>query len=1042
MNSSEFRIEIRKKLSEDKEQWPIVITWRTQNGQEDELEDVLHLSNDDWEKLTEEQEEAEKYGTILGKALFSQKVREKFIKAFSISDENNRLRILLLIKTAVEDKIRSLHWERLCAPIDRYESWSLLARNQRVSFSRFIPTCTNRNFPRIGHLDLHALVLVACPSNLDDYRLKDFSIEEAVSGIKKAFEQSKIPYEVLTTATVHKLSNILTSAEKPFTLLHIICHGRVQDKGEDKGETILYWTNENNQVETVTGSELVKELSNLGDRLPRFAFLCTCESGSPKAEAKLGGLAQRLVGELGMLAVVAMTRKVNVETALALGENFYPQLKQSGELDVALQKATAGLGDSDNITVPALFSSLNKCLLFSDPLDQQELNNEEIKYGINKLRELLDKQAPNALTLKKRFNDCANTLENTLGAESRETHKQRNEALSVLDDICLQVVDLTFNSLAGGKRPPEYKAECPFPGLSSFVEDKYHKFFSGREDLIKELKKKLEKDNFLAVIGPSGSGKSSVVVAGLIPQLNLQMVYLTPTNEPVAQLNNKIQEAGGRADSVFVVDQFEKVFTLCNDEIKQEKFMKILLSLADKYKVIITIRSDFWKECESYNQLIERIKKSNKFIEPMRHDELVTAMEKQANAADLKFEDNLSKLILAEVDKEPGAMSWLQNALRELWDRRRGRWLCSEEYEEYKKNGGVQKALSNKADEFYNNLQNNKKKQVRYIFLRLTKLINDDSQNKNELYTRKRVPLEDLRPKDSNEVEIKKLVSELADSQLVVTYTNKETKEEEVEVAHKALIETWIKLRNWLGKNQAKLQLLDKIEKEAEEWEEYKKSLHSEGINPTNSRSNSRKGCLYNIRKLVELDLANSISSYIANAISDTPKEREKLHQYLEKHYINNFYLINNRYSQYLKFEGEFLKNAYELKNDEMIDLKEKQKSYIDDCENFITYKEIFNLMITKNYLINQKMMNIAFCLILATSSASTLIQPSVNEWVSFPLRVIAFVILLKSIYSIFVNSNLRKKLIKDTEKELLKYKSKISSLEDFIKKYGYLNFR
>ena len=545
MNVFEFEITIQSKSGDSS--WPIVVRCKQPDGLTIHSKETLQLNQEDLNKLTQQQENDREYGTLLGKTLFRGAVYDTFVRALSKSSQNSVLRILLSIEAADNDPIKTLHWERLCAPIDADGSWHLLARDQRVPFSLYIPTIIDRRFPPIGRRDLRALVLVASPSNIGKFQLAPFDVEAVLSGVKEAL--GEIPYEVLANNVagaigppiLQELSKQLTNAKKPYTLLHFVAHGKLLDNGE----TVLYWAKADNQVQPITGEELLSELKNIGNyqrSLPHFAFLCTCESADPRAEAGLGGLGQRLVRNLGMPAVVAMTRKVSVETGLALGQNFYRRLRESGEVDTALQEATAGLGKRHDIAVPALFSRLGGRPLFSDRLDDRDLTDEEIEYGIGKLSKLLAERAPNASVLKQRFKTQVEILKDTQGAESRTVREQRQQAIVEIDNLCDRVLEISFDALSAlGKEPPEYKAECPFPGLSSFAQKQYHKFFFGRDELIRDLQKELAKDNFLAVIGTSGSGKSSVVLAGLIPKLqeqqpSLQSVRITPSNEPLKQL--------------------------------------------------------------------------------------------------------------------------------------------------------------------------------------------------------------------------------------------------------------------------------------------------------------------------------------------------------------------------------------------------------------------------------------------------------------------------------------------------------------------------
>ncbi|MEG4628967.1 CHAT domain-containing protein [Microcoleus sp. AR_TQ3_B6] len=828
MNVFEFEITIQSKSGDSS--WPIVVRCKQPDGLTIHSKETLQLSQEDLNKLTQQQENEREYGTLLGKALFRGAVYDTFVRALSKSSQDSLLRILLSIEAGDNDSLKTLHWERLCAPIDADGEWHLLARNQRVPFSLYIPTIIDRRFPPIGRRDLRALVLVASPSNIGKFQLAPFDVEAVLSGVKEAL--GEIPYEVLANdvagaigpPTLQELSKQLTNAKKPYTLLHFVAHGKLMDNGE----TVLYWAKADNQVQPITGEELLSELKNIGNHqrsLPHFTFLCTCESADPRAEAGLGGLGQRLVRNLGMPAVVAMTRKVSVETGLALGQNFYRRLRESGEVDTALQEATAGLSKRHDIAVPALFSRLGGRPLFSDRLNDRELTDEEIEYGIEKLSKLLAERAPNADVLKQRFKTQVEILKYTQGAESRTAREQRQQAIVEIDNLCDQVLEISFDALSAlGKEPPAYKAECPFPGLSSFAEEQYHKFFFGRDELIRDLQKELAKDNFLAVIGTSGSGKSSVVLAGLIPKLkeqepSLQSVRITPSNEPLKQLEILLNVS--QQHSILVVDQFEELFTLCEDKANRQEFIDKLFHLAECQKVVITMRADFLGECTFYPPLRKRIETRQKLVGPMEPAELITAMKMQADRGGLRFEAGLSHSILNDVQGEPGAMPLLQYALQELWKRRRGRWLCGEEYQAI---GKVQQAIAKTADDFYNSLPAQKQEQIQNIFLRLTRLDKNAIQGEKRRDTRQRVELEDLVPSGSNLAETKKLVQQLAGEgvRLVVTSRNETTGKEEVEVAHEALIRYWPTLQEWLSQNRNDLQLRENINQAAEDWHQHR----------------------------------------------------------------------------------------------------------------------------------------------------------------------------------------------------------------------------
>ncbi|MFN6562362.1 MAG: eIF2A-related protein [Nostoc sp. ChiSLP01] len=816
-----FEITIQRKSGD---QWPIVVE-HTRFGELLPLrsEGTLELSAENFQQLTSFLGQPKDYGKLLGKTLFRDDIRDAFVGAMRESDEP--LRMLLFIE-ASDPELRTLRWEKLCAPIDG--EWQLLALNQRVPFSFYIPAITDRRFPPIGRRDLRALVLVASPSDSQKYKLAEFDVAASVNSVKSAL--GEIPCDILATVdgaiglpTIDELCTHLSDRNKQYTILHFVSHGRVMDNGE----TIVYWSKADNTVEAIPATQLLDRLRPLrgAKGLPHFTFLCTCESASPEAEGSLGGLGQRLVRDLGMPAVVAMTDKVTIKTAETLIENFYKQLRASGEVDSALHEATAALAKRGDITVPALFSRLGGRPLFTDQLDRQ-LTNAEIKYGLQCLAELIPQRAP---TLQPKFEIPAQKLENILGADaaalSKEALKEREQVLEEINNLCEEILDINFHGLALGHQPPVYDSRCPFRGLYPFrVENR--EFFFGREQLITQLQQKLSEHNFLAVLGASGSGKSSVVLGGLIPLLqekqpDLQLAYMTPSSHPIEKLQTSLSPLQGQC-SILVIDQFEELFTLCADEAQRATFIEKLLSLIEYQKVIVTMRADFWGECASYRHLKDLMEVRQKLIGPMDAGELRKAMEMQAAQVGLRFEAGLSNSILDDVQGEPGAMPLLQHALLEMWKRRHGRWLrCSE----YQAIGGVNMAIAQTADDFYNTLSPPEQDQVKNIFIRLTRLDENAIEGEKRRDTRRRVWLDELVPAGGDLASTKQLVQQLAGegARLVVTSVDESTNREEVEVAHEALIRYWPRLLKWLDENRINLQLRETIRQAALDWEKEQK---------------------------------------------------------------------------------------------------------------------------------------------------------------------------------------------------------------------------
>lgn len=811
-----FEITIQRKYQDS---WPVVVE-HTKPGQFIPIrrQGIFKINGeDDIATLRALIAQPKKYGTILGTILFNDGIRDAFIKALaSLEDSKNAEKYLHVLLYIEADDLKELQWQKLCSPLDG--DWDFLCLNQRTPFSLYIPTITDQLFPAIGRRDLRALIVAASPSGLGKFQLKDFDVEAAVASVKTAL--GEIPTDVLAKVdgaigppTLDALMQCLTNSEKYYTLIHFVCHGKLLSNKE----TALYLATYDNQVAPVNATTLIDKLTNLR-RAPHFAFLSTCESASNTVEATgaMGGLAQRLVRELGIPAVVAMTDKVSIKTAQALATTFYQQLRVHGNVDLALSEATAGLQDRYDITVPALFSRLGGRSLFSDTPDRP-LTSQEIKYGLDYLEKLLTERAP---VLSDELHQQIAVLNRTLGTDTREALQEQQQALDVINKISSEVLDLSFPALALGTEPPVYDSRCPFRGLYPFrLED--CEFFFGREQLIAQLQEKLAQDNFLPVLGASGSGKSSVVLAGLIPALqsqqpNLQMAYMTPSSQPVALLQTSLSKFQDQ-NFVLVIDQFEELFTLCSDEAQRQQFINQLISLSQHQKVMITMRADFWGECATYPKLKEMMQVRQELIAPMDSAQLRRAMEMQAAKVGLHFEAGLSNVILDEVEGEPGAMPLLQHALFELWKRREGRWLRCQQYEAI---GGVKMAISQTADAVYNGLSSQQQEQVQNIFVRLTRLDEEAVQGEKRRDTRRRIGLEELVPVSGEQTQIKKLIKYLAGegARLVVTSVDSTTHREEIEVAHEALIRYWPRLQKWLNENRIHLQLREKIRDAALDW--------------------------------------------------------------------------------------------------------------------------------------------------------------------------------------------------------------------------------
>jgi energy-coupling factor transporter ATP-binding protein EcfA2 len=322
-----------------------------------------------------------------------------------------------------------------------------------------------------------------------------------------------------------------------------------------------------------------------------------------------------------------------------------------------------------------------------------------------------------------------------------------------------------LNAIAGRPSGPATPVEpigdvVPYRGLETFEE--YHaEFFYGRERDVQRLLEILKSSSLLCVIGPSGSGKSSLVRAGLIPRLrdgalpgveDCKVCLLRPGAHPLqalatqlavldtgrsmqATLDNLASDhrtlhlavslaLGADAPSsrvVIIVDQLEEAFTLCSDERERSQFFANLLYAAfaggDQTLVVLTMRADFYARCAEYPGLAQSTAGSLALVGPMDADELRQAIEEPARRVGLFLETGLVQTILDDIGPDPGALPLLEHALLEIWRRRVGGQLTLEGYVE---SGRVAGALAQRAESVFSDLTPQQQQVARRTLLRLT----------------------------------------------------------------------------------------------------------------------------------------------------------------------------------------------------------------------------------------------------------------------------------------------------------------------------------
>jgi DNA-binding SARP family transcriptional activator len=312
-------------------------------------------------------------------------------------------------------------------------------------------------------------------------------------------------------------------------------------------------------------------------------------------------------------------------------------------------------------------------------------------------------------------------------ATARRAAAGRRELRSVEDElagglVALQVARERAEPLGDDGSP----VVCPFKGPASFdVADA--RYFFGRERLVAELVARLVGAPLLGVVGPSGSGKSSVVQAGLLPALadgvlpgseDWRRVLVRPGEHPLRELRAARAELDAQSHEVLVVDQFEEVFTACGDDDERHAFIDSLARAGGEREgggvVLLVVRADFYGRCAAYPDLSRLLGANHVLVGPMRRDELRRAIELPARRADLQVESKLVDALIADVEGEPGALPLLSTSLLELWQRRDGRRLRLAAYERV---GGVHGAVARLAEGAYQRLDDRQQRIARAILL-------------------------------------------------------------------------------------------------------------------------------------------------------------------------------------------------------------------------------------------------------------------------------------------------------------------------------------
>jgi WD40 repeat protein/DNA-binding SARP family transcriptional activator len=391
--------------------------------------------------------------------------------------------------------------------------------------------------------------------------------------------------------------------------------------------------------------------------------------------------------------------------------------------------------------------------------------------------------------------------------------------------------------------------ENPYKGLRAFGEADAADFY-GRDALVGELVRALADHRLVAVVGPSGIGKSSVVKAGLVPSLRRGAVPgseewlvtdMFPGSSPYEELaaallrvaverpDDLVEELArdelgirrvakrilpAESELLLVVDQFEELFTLTAEETRRH-FLAGLTALAadprSPVRVLVTLRADFFDQPLVYPEFGELLRAGMVAVTAPSEDELAEAIERPARRVGVRYEPGLVSQIVADVRDEPGALPLLQYALTELFDARASDTLT---LEGYVATGGVVGALGHRAEDLYARARPPAQAACRQIFLRLV------GADPTAHDTRRRVRRRELRQLELDPDAVEEILARFGEHRLLTFDREPLTRTPTVEVAHEAILSQWERLRGWIEERRGDLLLHRRLVEAAAEWQD------------------------------------------------------------------------------------------------------------------------------------------------------------------------------------------------------------------------------
>ncbi|MET9348374.1 WD40 repeat domain-containing protein [Streptomyces termitum] len=365
-------------------------------------------------------------------------------------------------------------------------------------------------------------------------------------------------------------------------------------------------------------------------------------------------------------------------------------------------------------------------------------------------------------------------------------------------------------------------APAPYRGLARFETGDIDLFF-GRDRTTGDLADLVRAKPFTVLSGPSGSGKSSLLRAGLIPRLRhlpesggrpSVIRVLTPGPRPAATHAGLLDPAAAVPRSLLIVDQFEELFTLCADGAERTRFVRGLLDTTRPERggrVLIAIRADFYGHLARDRALADAAGAGTLLLGPMNQEELREAITKPAATRGHLVEKALTARIIGELDRQPGGLPLMSHALLETWRRRHGRTLTTSAYDE---TGGMAGAIARTAEDCYDRLTPAQRRTARRLLLRLV------TPGLGTQDTRRPVPRAELdfrtaeREEGASADDLAVVLERLARARLITL------DHDTVDLAHEALLTAWPRLRGWIDEDRERLRQQRRLTEAAAGWHE------------------------------------------------------------------------------------------------------------------------------------------------------------------------------------------------------------------------------